>query len=143
MAPAVSGRIGYLGHEPLLYRELTPRENLELHAKLHGVAPARIAEVLAEAELTERADDPVRTLSRGLVQRAAICRAALHGPELLLLDEPRTSLDSEGTALLARAVHDVTDAGGGVVVCLPEGDADPVPVDRRFVVADGTLTEAG
>ena len=92
-AHKVRGRIGLLGHEPLLYRELTPRENLELHAKLHGVAPERIAAVLEGAGLTARADDPVRTLSRGLVQRAAICRAALHEPELLLLDEPYANLD--------------------------------------------------
>src|SRR4051794_12912749 len=82
------GRIGFLGHEPLLYRELTARENLRFHARLHRVAPARVTTLLDEVGLASRADDPVGTLSRGMVQRVAVCRAVLHDPELLLLDEP-------------------------------------------------------
>jgi heme exporter protein A len=90
---AVRGRLGLLGHEPMLYRELTARENLRLHAKLHGVADGRIGELLDRLALARRADEPLRTLSRGLVQRVAICRTLLHDPELLLLDEPRANLD--------------------------------------------------
>ncbi|MGA2470450.1 MAG: ATP-binding cassette domain-containing protein [Solirubrobacteraceae bacterium] len=90
---AVRGKLGLLGHEPMLYRELTARENLRLHAKLHGVRAERIAELLALVALERRADEPLRTLSRGLVQRVAICRTLLHDPELLLLDEPRANLD--------------------------------------------------
>ena len=90
---AVRGKIGLLGHEPMLYRELTARENLRLHAKLHGVALERIGELLALVALDRRADEPLRTLSRGLVQRVAVCRTLLHDPELLLLDEPRANLD--------------------------------------------------
>jgi heme exporter protein A len=90
---AVRGRIGLLGHEPLLYRDLTARENLRLHCKLHAVAPERIEQLLAATALERRADEPLRTLSRGLLQRAAICRALLHEPELLLLDEPLANLD--------------------------------------------------
>ena len=90
------GRIGLLGHEPMLYRDLSVRENLRFHARLHGVALARIEELVAQVGLAARADDPVRTLSRGMTQRAAICRAALHAPELLLLDEPLANLDPGG-----------------------------------------------
>ena len=90
------GRIGLVGHEPMLYRDLTVRENLRFHARLHGVALARIEELVAQVGLAARADDPVRTLSRGMTQRAAICRAALHAPELLLLDEPLANLDPGG-----------------------------------------------
>jgi heme exporter protein A len=90
---AVRGKVGLLGHEPLLYRELSARENLRFHAKLHGVGGDRIAELLAATQLERRADDPVRTLSRGLVQRVAVCRAVLHDPPVLLLDEPRANLD--------------------------------------------------
>jgi heme exporter protein A len=96
---AVRGRVGLLAHEPLLYRDLTVRENLRFHARLHAVSEARIAELLAQLDLADRADEPLRTLSRGMVQRAAICRAVLHDPELLLLDEPRANLDPQGAEL--------------------------------------------
>ncbi len=95
------GRIGLLGHEPLLYRELTVRENLRFHARLHGVAAARVEELAERVGLALRADDPVRTLSRGMTQRAAICRAVLHAPDLLLLDEPFANLDPGGAAAVA------------------------------------------
>ena len=90
---AVRGRIGFLGHEALLYRELTGRENLRFYARLHGVAAPRVAAVLEAVGMTARADDPVAELSRGMVQRLAIARAVLHKPALLLLDEPLANLD--------------------------------------------------
>jgi ABC-type multidrug transport system ATPase subunit len=95
------GRIGFLGHEPLLYRDLTVAENLEFHAALHGVDDAtdRIGELLAAVRLERRASELVRNLSAGMAQRAAACRAVLHEPELLLLDEPRSHLDPEAAAL--------------------------------------------
>ena len=85
---AVRGRIGLLGHAPLLYRDLSGRENLAFHARLHGVALERAWELLERVGLTARADDKVHTYSRGMVQRLAVCRAVLHDPEVLLLDEP-------------------------------------------------------
>ncbi|MGH2890375.1 MAG: ABC transporter ATP-binding protein [Solirubrobacteraceae bacterium] len=90
---AVRGAVGLLGHEPLLYRELTGRENLRYHARLYRVDGARVQEVLELMQMDRRADDPVRLLSRGMVQRLAVCRAILHRPRLLLLDEPRANLD--------------------------------------------------
>jgi heme exporter protein A len=90
---AVRGRIGFLGHASLLYRDLTARENLRFHARLHGVGDARVEEVLEQVGLRNRAEDPVHTYSRGMVQRAAVARAVLHDPELLLLDEPTANLD--------------------------------------------------
>src|SRR5918998_3727427 len=95
------GRIGLLAHEPMLYRDLTVRENLRFHARLHGVEPARVEALLDQVGLAARADDPVRTLSRGMTQRAAICRAVLHAPELLLLDEPLANLDPGGASAVA------------------------------------------
>ena len=92
----VRGRLGYLGHDPLLYRELSGRQNLEYHARLHGVPLQRVGEQLAAVGMERRADSPVRELSRGMVQRLAAARATLHDPELLLLDEPRAALDPGG-----------------------------------------------
>ncbi|HZB07448.1 MAG TPA: ABC transporter ATP-binding protein [Thermoleophilaceae bacterium] len=92
-------QVGYLGHEPLLYRELSGRENLSYHADLHGVAHSRLEPLLAQLGVEDRADEPVRDLSRGLVQRFAIARAVLHDPPLLLLDEPRANLDPSAAEL--------------------------------------------
>jgi len=97
---AVRGRVGLLGHDPLLYRELTGRENLLFHARLHKVPEGRVDEVLEAVQLAGRADEPVRTLSRGTVQRLAVARAVLHEPELLLLDEPRANLDPAAARLV-------------------------------------------
>ncbi len=97
------GRVGYLGHEPLLYRDLTGIENLRFHARLHGIASARtearIAELLAAVGMERRAGDRVAELSAGMRQRLAICRCVLHEPALLLLDEPDSNLDAEGREL--------------------------------------------
>jgi heme exporter protein A len=94
------GKIGYLGHEPLLYRDLSGRENLRYHARLHGVPEARVTDLLDQVGMERRADDPVRELSRGMVQRIAAARAVLHDPPLLLLDEPRANLDPAAAELL-------------------------------------------
>jgi heme exporter protein A len=98
---AVRGRVGLLGHEPLLYRELTARENLRFHARLHDLDLQRVDELLAAVALTDRADEPLKSLSRGMVQRAAVARATLHDPELLLLDEPFSNLDPAAVELVA------------------------------------------
>jgi heme exporter protein A len=89
----VRGSVGYLGHDSLLYRDLSVRQNLLFHARLHRLEAARVDEVIAAVGLPQRAGDPVRELSRGMIQRAAVARATLHDPALLLLDEPRANLD--------------------------------------------------
>jgi len=99
----VRGRIGLLGHDALLYRDLSGRENLRFHARLHGIeaddAEARIDELLGAVCMARRADDQVAELSAGMRQRIAVCRCVLHEPELLLLDEPDSNLDAEGREL--------------------------------------------
>jgi heme exporter protein A len=127
------GRIGYLGHEPLLYRDLSGRENLRFGARLYGIdraaAEARIEELLRAVGMERRADERVAELSAGMRQRISICRCVLHEPELLLLDEPDSNLDAEGREL----ARELIGPGGGrtrvVVTHDPERhvpDADQV-----------------
>lgn len=97
---AVRARIGLLTHEPLLYRELTARENLRFHARLRGVELGRVEEALEEVGMGHRGNEPIRMLSRGMVQRVAIARVVLHRPELLLLDEPYANLDPAAIELV-------------------------------------------
>lgn len=98
------GRVGYLGHDPLLYRDLSARENLRLGAALHGLetaeSEARIDRLLGAVGMDRRADEPTAVLSAGMRQRIDICRAVLHQPELLLLDEPGAHLDDAARVLM-------------------------------------------
>jgi heme exporter protein A len=106
------GRIGYLGHEPLCYRDLTCAENLRFQARLHGLeddAGERIAGLLDRVGMLRWAGELVRNLSAGMVQRLAVCRAVLHEPELLLLDEPHSHLDPEAAALVEPLIGPAPD----------------------------------
>ncbi len=107
---AVRGKLGLLAHEPLLYRDLSGRENLSYHARLYGVQPERVEEVLEAVGMERRADEPVRLLSRGMVQRLAVCRTVLHRPKLLLLDEPRANLDPAVSSLIEPLIGRATGA---------------------------------
>jgi heme exporter protein A len=99
---ATRAQLGYLGHEPLVYRELTALENLDLYGRLYGVPerPVRIGMLLERFGLWEARHDRVASYSRGMTQRLALCRVLLHDPALLVLDEPYTALDEAGAELL-------------------------------------------
>lgn len=94
--------LGYVGHEPLVYRDLTAEENLELYARLYRVESheVRIDELLERYDLGDARGERVRSFSRGMTQRLALCRALLHRPSVVILDEPHTALDAAGGALL-------------------------------------------
>ncbi len=102
------GRIGYLAHESLVYRELTALENLDLYGKLYRVAERRerIGMLLERYGLWEARHERADSYSRGMLQRLALCRALLHDPDLLVLDEPYSGLDEEGASLLDRELEE-------------------------------------
>jgi ABC-type multidrug transport system ATPase subunit len=95
-------RVGFLGHEPLVYRELTALENLDLYGRLYRIPERRerIGMLLERFGLWAARNEPASSLSRGMLQRLALCRTLLHDPELLLLDEPFAALDADGAELL-------------------------------------------
>jgi heme exporter protein A len=103
------GRVGFLAHEPLLYRELTAVENLDLYGRLYRVPERRerIGMLLERFGLWRVRADRVSSYSRGMLQRLSLCRALLHEPDLLLLDEPFNALDDAGAALLQRELEEL------------------------------------
>jgi len=115
--PRYRRRIGMMSHQSFLYPNLTARENLEFYARLYEVsAPREVAESwLARLGLADWADDRVRTFSRGMEQRLAAARAMIHGPSLLLLDEPFAGLDPDGAARVRTLIGSVLGEGCAIV----------------------------
>ena len=109
--------VGYLAHEPLVYRELSAVENLDLFGRLYRVPERRerIGMLLERFGLWEVRNERVSTYSRGMTQRLALCRAFLHEPDLLVLDEPYSALDEDGAALLDRELDGLAGATTFVV----------------------------
>ncbi len=138
-APEVRRSIGLLSHHSLLYDDLTLLENLTFAARLYGLAPARQVALasLEAAGLGHRAEELPRRLSRGLIQRAAIARALLHRPRIVLLDEPFTGLDAASAERLRQDLGGRLSDGLGVVI-VTHHLAEVWPVATRVaVLVDG------
>ncbi len=123
---AARAAIGFLAHEPLVYRPLTALENLDLYGRLYRVPERRerIGMLLGRFGLWDARREPVATFSRGMLQRLALCRSLLHEPELLLLDEPFSALDAGGADVLQSVLVDLRNARTVVVAT-----HDPGPLD--------------
>ena len=129
-------RLGYLGHEPLVYRELTALENLDLYGRLYRVPERRerIGMLLERFALWDARGDRAGSFSRGMLQRLALCRTLLHDPDLLVLDEPFTALDAAGADLLDRELHERAAERTFVVATHAPERFAPL-ADRRLVLA--------
>jgi heme exporter protein A len=117
-AAAVRRKLGVVSHLPLLYGDLTAEENLRFYGRMYGVPDLsrRVDGVLGMVGLAERKRDLVRTFSRGMQQRLAIGRAVLHGPEVMLFDEPHTGLDQDACTMLDQVLREVAARGRTVVM---------------------------
>ena len=131
-------RIGLIGHQSMLYRDLSAAENLAFFAQLYGVAdaPARARQMLDMIGLSARGNDPVKNFSRGMVQRVAIARALLHDPELLLADEPFDGLDAPSVESLEKLLAQLNDAGKTIVMVNHD-------IERSLEIADHAIVLRG
>jgi heme exporter protein A len=141
-------RVGLISHRSMLYDALTARENVRFAATLHGVADpdGATAQALDLLRVAERADVPVRFLSRGLQQRVAIARAIVHAPDVILADEPYTGLDEQGSNALTALLLERRSAGASLVVVthhLQEGLAvashAAIQLQGKFVRHESTV----
>ena len=145
---SLRGRIGYAGHEPGLYARLTVRENLDLFATLCGGGNHQVVSVMAAVGLSDRADARVDELSAGLKRRAAIARAMVHEPDILLLDEPFATLDDDAAELVVAAIRSWSRPGRTAVIATHgakrlKSFADGSIVLRRGLIASARRSPEG
>jgi len=116
--PLARSRIGLISHHTMLYEALSPRENVSFSARLYGVRDARVRveDSLRRMSMLERADTPIRSLSRGMQQRVSIARAMVHSPQLVLADEPYSGLDESGARALTALLQELRSAGTAIIV---------------------------
>ena len=116
--PLARSRVGLISHHTMLYEALSPRENVSFSARLYGIRDARlrVEDSLRRMSMLERADAPIRSLSRGMQQRVSIARAMVHSPQLVLADEPYSGLDESGAHALTALLQEVRSAGTAIII---------------------------
>jgi heme exporter protein A len=144
-AQDIRRRIGYLGHQPMLYEELTAEENLDFFARMYGVQDrrARVEALIERVGLRLKARDRARDLSRGQTQRLALARALLHEPSLLLLDEPDAGLDKQGIALLEEILRERADVGKSAILTTHDLDWGLRVANHAVALVAGRVTYDG
>lgn len=136
-------KIGFLGHESFLYNNLSPLENLQFYGKLYKVKnlEERMKELLKEVGLYLFKDVPIRSFSRGMMQRLAIARVLLAEPDILMLDEPHTGLDQEAVQLLNRIIIDKKNSGTSILIISHDFEQVHKLADRVAVLKKGKIVE--
>ncbi|WP_170169096.1 heme ABC exporter ATP-binding protein CcmA [Mesobacillus subterraneus] len=137
-------RIGFLGHESFLYNNLSPLENLKFYGKLYKVKDleTKANELLKEVGLYLFRDIPIRSFSRGMMQRLAIARVLLPDPEILMLDEPHTGLDQEAVALLNTIILKKRESGTSILIISHDFEQVQALADRAAVLRKGKIVSA-
>lgn len=135
--------VGIVGHQTLLYSDLTCRENLLFYAKLYGInrREARIDSVLAQLNLADRVDRRVRTLSHGMQKRLSVARAILHEPNVLLMDEPESGLDTDSVAALGDLLKDWSASGKSALLTTHSAEIGQAWADRVLTLERGRLSD--
>jgi heme ABC exporter ATP-binding subunit CcmA len=141
---SVRRRIGFTTHVPLLYRGLTPLENLEFFARLAGVRDGglRAIDLLTRFGLKDAMHRPVLHFSRGMLQRVVLCRALLHDPAILILDEPYAGLDDDGVTAVNAVLHEARGAGRTALVIAHGRDRARPVVTRTVRLREGRIEAA-
>ena len=148
-ASQARAKLGVVSHQTLVYPDLSALENLQFYARMYGMSDASdmglhesqspIDKVLRRVDLHHRSRDPVRTFSRGMVQRLSIARAILHNPPLLLLDEPYTGLDQASARTLSGLLHQLALAGRTVIMTTHEYGRGLDGVTRALFIKAGKV----
>ncbi|MDZ7374122.1 MAG: heme ABC exporter ATP-binding protein CcmA [candidate division KSB1 bacterium] len=143
--PELRRHVGVIGHHTYLYEELTALENLRFYARMYGLRfqERELLTALAKVGLEERAHEPVRAFSRGMLQRLALARATLHDPSILLLDEPYTGLDQSASALLDELLKEMRGTGRTILVVTHDVERGLELVDDVLVLVRGRVAGAG
>jgi heme ABC exporter ATP-binding subunit CcmA len=136
---SIRRRMGYVSHSSGLYGRLTVGENLTLFGRLYGVASARVDEVLELLDLNDRRNTPVGHLSAGLKRRAAVARAVLHEPDVLLLDEPYANLDDDASARVSDAVKAWRAPGRAAIIATHGAKRVKTFADASLIVQRGRV----
>jgi heme exporter protein A len=144
-ATSLRRQIGLISHNPLLYGDLTPDENLRFFARMYDLpdGAARIDATLEQVGLASRRHDPVRTFSRGMIQRLAIARAILHDPAIMLLDEPYTGLDLQAADMLRAVLQELAASNRTVILTTHNLEQGLEMCDRATILNRGKVVWEG